>query len=105
LDFSDVVTQHAKSYAASGANVYIAGVLIASRGYDEDAATMERYARDLNMLVGIANHNQPTGGWSSAGKSAFWSSTGLLARADETQDALILAEKIGNHWVGEIFEI
>jgi hypothetical protein len=62
LDFSDVVTQHAKSCAASGADVYIAGVLITSSNYDEDAAAMERYARDLNMLVGMANHNQLTGG-------------------------------------------
>jgi len=86
-------------------DTHIAGVLVTSSGYDEDAAAMERYARDLNMLVGISNHNQSTGGWSSAGKSAFWSNTGLLARADETQNALILAEKLGNHWVGEIFEI
>jgi predicted amidohydrolase len=98
-------SQHAKSCAALGADVYIAGVLITSSGYDEDTATMERYARDLNMLVGMANHNQPTGGHSPVGKSAFWSSTGLLARADETQNALILAEKVGNHWVGEICEI
>lgn len=98
-------SQHAKSCAALGAEVYIAGVLITSNGYDEDAATLERYARDLNMLVGMANHNQPTGGWAPAGKSAFWSNTGLLAMADETQNALIVAEKIGNHWAGEIFDI
>jgi hypothetical protein len=66
---------------------------------------MEKYARDLNMLVGMANHSQPTGEWSPVGKSAFWSNTGLLVRADETQNALILAEKINNHWVGEVFEI
>jgi predicted amidohydrolase len=88
-----------------GASVYIAGVLITEGGYDSDTAAMERYAKKHNMLVAMANYNQPTGNWSPIGKSAIWSSTGLLASANETQNALVIAEKQNNIWTGQVHEI
>jgi hypothetical protein len=53
----------------------------------------------------MANHNRATGGWQPIGKSAIWSNTGLLAQANETQDALIIAEKLDASWIFQVSEI
>ncbi len=60
---------------------------------------------ESNMVVAMANHNQPTGGWSPIGKSAIWSSSGLLARADERQNALVVAENSEQGWTGWVIDI
>jgi hypothetical protein len=57
------------------------------------------------MLVAMANHNRPTGGWRPVGKSAIWSSSGLLAKASETQNTLIAATKSNNEWSAQAIEI
>jgi predicted amidohydrolase len=82
---------HVNECSALGASIYIAGVLISEAGY--------------NMLVAMANHNKPTGGWLPIGQSAIWSNAGLLARATKTQNALVVAEKLDNAWSGQVFEI
>ncbi|MGL1957395.1 MAG: carbon-nitrogen hydrolase family protein [Colwellia sp.] len=96
---------HAHTCSELGAAVYVAGVLITEGGYDSDAAVMAGYANKYNMLVAMANHNRPTGNWAPIGKSAIWSSTGLLACASENQNALVVAEKSDGHWSGQVFEI
>jgi len=57
LDFNDVVTQHAKSCAALGADVYIVGVLITSSGYDEDTAAKSVGVR-ASCLTKSRQHSQ-----------------------------------------------
>jgi len=98
-------TDHARACSELGASVYIAGVLISEAGYNVDTAAMANYAKKYNMLVAMANHNQPTGGWAPTGKSAIWSNTGLLACASETQSALVVATKLNDEWSGEVCAI
>jgi predicted amidohydrolase len=98
-------TDHVDTCFELGASVYVAGVLITEGGYDSDTAAMELYAKKHNMLVAMANYNQPTGNWSPIGKSAIWSNTGLLASTTETQNALVIAEKQNNIWTGQVHEI
>jgi len=98
-------TVHAKTCYELGTSIYIAGVLITEGGYDADTAVMHSYARKYNMLVAMANHNQPTGNWKPIGKSAMWTNAGLLASATESQHALVVAEKLDDTWSGQVFEL
>jgi len=66
---------------------------------------MENYAKKFNILVAMANHTQPTGNWIPIGKSAIWSGKGLLASANETQSALVVAEKHESDWVAQVVEL
>jgi len=93
---------HIRSCANIGMDAYIAGVLITEGGYDEDTTILKGYSQKYDMLVGIANHNQSTGGWEPIGRSAIWSRGILLASANETQDALIVAEKNSKGWNAEV---
>ncbi|WP_409526196.1 carbon-nitrogen hydrolase family protein [Nitrincola sp. MINF-07-Sa-05] len=97
--------QHARECAKAGAEVYIAGVMITAGGYEADTAALSRYASEHGMLVAMANHNASTGGWQPIGKSAIWTESGLLACANETQQALVVAEQTSQGWVGQVFEI
>ncbi|MDP3815719.1 carbon-nitrogen hydrolase family protein [Pseudomonas sp.] len=96
---------HAEWCAESGATIYIAGVLITARGYAADTRQLQAHARNLNMLVAMANHSQPTGGWKPIGKSAIWAPSGLIASANETSNALLIAEKNPTGWTGSAIEI
>lgn len=96
---------HAEGCAESGATIYIAGVLITARGYADDTQQLQAHARNLNMLVAMANHSQPSGGWKPIGKSAIWAPSGLIAAANETSSALLIAEKRSTGWSGSAIEI
>ena len=96
--------EHAKGCAALGADVYMASVLITTGGYDADTRMMSRYARYFDLLVAMANHNSATGDWNPVGKSAIWTKSGLLICADETQRALVIAERNDHEWTGQIVE-
>lgn len=69
---------HAASAAQAGANVYAAGILTSDNGYAAEAPLWASYARDHRMVVVIANHGGPSGGYVSAGKSGIWDSEGIL---------------------------
>ena len=73
--------QHPTQAAAAGATLYLAGVLVSEAGYAADAGAMQHYARTLAMGVLMANHGGPSGGYVSAGKSAFWAPGGELVAA------------------------
>lgn len=96
---------HAQAYSENGATVYIGSVLITEGGYAEDTQKMANYAQQHNMLVAMANHNQPTGGWSPTGKSAIWNDKGLLAVASKTENALVVAQHIDKVWVSDVINI
>jgi len=96
---------HIRSCAERGAEVYIAGVVISESGYDADASVLQRYSQELDILVAIANHNRPTGGWQCAGRSAIWVGGRLLASANETDHALVIAEKEKNNWLGQVINL
>ncbi len=97
--------QHVLYCSDIDACVYVAGVLIGASGYVADTNTLQDNAKKYNLLVAMANHNRKTGAWEPAGKSAIWSTCGLLAQANETQDALVVAEKKGTRWSAQVFEI
>ena len=97
--------KHCQYCVEKGAAVYIAGVLITASGYEADTAALAHYAKKHNIIVAMANHNQPTGGWSPIGKSAIWSPSGLLATADESQRALVIAQKRNDEWRGYVVDL
>jgi predicted amidohydrolase len=97
--------KHIEACADMGASVYIAGVLISAEGYDADTQKVERYAKKFDLLVAMANHNKPTGGWTPAGKSAIWDSSGAIAAADRIQNALVIAEYSPSGLIGAVVEI
>jgi predicted amidohydrolase len=72
---------HPAHAAQVGATVYAAGVLESEAGYLVDAAAMQQYAQRHAMGVLMANHGGPSGGYVSAGKSAFWAPGGQLVVA------------------------
>ena len=96
---------HARAYAQKGATIYLAGVLITEGGYGPDTANLASYARQHDMLVAMANHNYPTGGWNPIGKSAVWSKDGILSVASETKNALVISQESNDSWVAEVIEM
>ncbi len=79
--------------------------MFSENGYDADAYQLKGHAENHAMLVAMANYNKPTGNWIPAGKSAIWSEKGLLATANESQDALVIAHHDDNSWVGSVIDI
>lgn len=94
---------HAAAAAEDAARLYAAGVLWTPAGYDADAEMMRGYAIAHGYPVLMANHGGPSGGYESAGRSAFWAPDGAcLACAPETGDALVLAWRESEAWRGAV---
>ena len=84
--------EHAENAAANGATIYAAGVLITPEGYEADAALLQGYSEKHYMMVIMANHASPSGGFESAGKSAIWDGLGNLKATGPPQgEALVIA--------------
>ena len=96
---------HPKKSDALGAEVYIAGALISENGYEDDTALLKFHSKNYNLLVAVANHNSPTGEWFPIGKSAVWYNGELIVSANETENALVIAEKQLVGWSGCVVEI
>jgi predicted amidohydrolase len=93
---------HAQAAADAGAALYVAGVLISQGGYAADAALMQGHARCHRMGVLMANHGAPSGGYATAGQSAFWGPDGeLVAQAPGPGEYLVIAEQ-RDGWRGEV---
>lgn len=96
---------HAAKAAQAGATLYLAGVLVSEAGYAADARALQQYARQHKMGTLMANHGGPSGGYVSAGKSAFWAPGGtLVAATPGVGSYLLIARKIEadshTHWSG-----
>ncbi|MBT2370480.1 carbon-nitrogen hydrolase family protein [Pseudomonas fluorescens] len=99
-DFSH--PSHPRQAAKGGANIYAAGVLISENGYGPDTTLLQGYAAEHEMVVLMANHGGPTGGWTSAGRSALWASDDrLIAAASGVGDVLVVARREGGCWSGQ----
>ena len=97
---------HSKNAAMSGASLYLAGVLVSEAGYAADSAKMQHYAASLGLGVLMANHGGPSGGYVSAGKSAFWAPGGkLVVQAPGTGNALVVASNDSDDWSGDLIFI
>jgi len=83
---------HAASAAQAGAQVYAAGILTSENGYAAEAPLWAGYAREHRMVVLIANHGGPSGGYVSAGKSGIWDAQGnLIATSPSDGSWLVIA--------------
>ena len=100
-DFSHA--SHPRLAAEAGATVYAAGVLISEGGYATDSALLQGYAAEHGLLVLMANHGGPSGGYICAGRSAIWAADGgLLAAAPGVGDALVIARRDDAVWAGQV---
>lgn len=103
-DFSHA--SHALSAVETGANVYAAGVLISEGGYATDSALLQGYAAEHGLLVLMANHGGPSGGYVCAGRSTIWADDGrLLAAAPGVGDALVIARRESGQWSGQVMAL
>jgi predicted amidohydrolase len=97
---------HPQLAAAGGAALYAASMLVSVRGYDTDVGLLRGYARQFAMPVLMANHGGPTGGWTSAGRSAFWDAAGNeIVTAPADGECIVLAANSPEGWLGEVFPI
>lgn len=100
-DFSHA--SHARQAAGKGATVYASSVVISESGYAADSALLQGYAAEHGLLVLMANHGGPSGGYVCAGRSAIWAADGqLLAIAPAVGEALVIARREGEHWAGQM---
>lgn len=103
-DFSHA--SHALSAVETGANVYAAGVLISEGGYATDSALLQGYAAEHGLLVLMANHGGPSGGYVCAGRSTIWADDGsLLAAVPGAGDALVIARRENGQWSGQVMAL
>jgi predicted amidohydrolase len=94
---------HPQAAATAGAALYAAGMLVSEAGFATDAALLQRYAAEHGFGVLLANHAAPTGGWTPAGRSAFWAPGGkLVAAAPGAGEWLVLARREAAGWHGEL---
>jgi predicted amidohydrolase len=97
---------HPQTYAELGADIYAAGVFLNTEWYATDAPRLAAYAARHRMLVLMANHAASIGTYSSVGRSAVWSPGGeLLAQAEGTENALVIATSASGGWRGELVRI
>ncbi len=103
-DFSHA--SHPRAAAEAGATVYAAGVLISEGGYATDSALLQGYAAEHGLLVLMANHGGPSGGWACAGRSAIWATDGgLVVAAPGVGEALVIARRDGSGWAGQVMAV
>lgn len=97
---ADTVSQdHPRWAREAGATVYAAGVLWSDGGYDTDAALMKAHCALNGFAALVANHASPTGGYQSAGRSAFWAGGGrLLCTAPSIGQALLVVQRQDSDW-------
>lgn len=97
---------HAVAAAAEGASLYLASVLISEAGYESDSAMLQGYSKNLKMGVLLANHATPSGGFATAGRSAFWSPDGdLVVEADGPGNCLVITDNSSGGWAGRVVAV
>lgn len=94
---------HADGAHARGADLYLASAVIGPTGYPADSVRLAGHARRLGMLVLLANHGAPTGGYACVGRSAFWQADGgCLVAAPGDGPCLVIVRQVAGAWQGEI---
>ena len=97
---------HVQAAADAGAGIYAAGVLISEGGYAADSAQLQGYAQEHGMLVLMANHGGPSGGWACAGRSAAWDARGrLLGTVEGVGEALLIVRGGTGQWQAQVLEV
>lgn len=94
---------HPQHAADNAADIYAAGVLISEPSYPRESEMLRGYAEQHRMVVIMANHCAPTGGWAPAGKSAVWCERGqAIVVAPANQEAIAIAVQGQNGWQGRV---
>jgi predicted amidohydrolase len=97
---------HPQQYAELGADIYAAGVMLNAEWFATDAQRLAKYAVQYRMLVLMANQAASIGTYTSVGKSAVWAPGGaLLAQAEGTENALVIATSDGTGWRADVVAI
>ncbi len=95
--------EHALAARDGGASLYACGSVISEGGYAKDSIQLQGYAADLGLAVLMANHGAPTGGYASAGRSAFWAPGGeQVVAAPGAGACLVIASRSGGAWQGRV---
>lgn len=98
--------EHAQATSGAGAALYLASALISERGYGPESALLQGYAQDLGMAVLLANYCGQTGGYVSAGRSAFWAPGGrCVAAAPADSACMVWAARGDSGWTGGVAEL
>ncbi|MGC1328922.1 MAG: carbon-nitrogen hydrolase family protein, partial [Pseudomonas sp.] len=98
-DFSH--DSHARHAREAGASLYAASALIGESGYAVDSSILQGYAQTHGMVVLVANHGGPTGGWQSAGRSVLWGANGeKIIDVPGAGDHLLVAQRTADGWQG-----
>lgn len=97
---------HVQAAVAAGADIYAAGVLISEGGYAADSALLQGYAREHGIVLLMANHGGPSGGWACAGRSAIWGPDGqLLGAVEGVGEALLIARCVAGQWRAQVVPV
>ncbi|MFT4267325.1 MAG: carbon-nitrogen hydrolase family protein [Xenophilus sp.] len=99
---------HAARAHEAGAQIYVASALISLGGYGHDAALLQARARTHGMPVLLSNHGGSSGGYVSAGRSAFWLPDGsLLAEVDGPGEQLLVIDRreLGAGWFARVLSM
>jgi predicted amidohydrolase len=97
---------HAETYYRPSARIYAAGVFLTDEWYLTDAPRLQKFAADFGMLTVMANQAASIGTHRSVGRSAVWSPGGsLLAQAEGTEEALVVATDVNGVWDGHTLGI
>lgn len=97
---------HAQASRDAGAALYTAGVLMSEKAWATESALLQGYARDHDMAVLAANYSGTSGGYASAGRSAFWTPGGrcVVAAADD-RPCMVWATRGDGGWTGGVVEL
>jgi predicted amidohydrolase len=94
---------HPQAYVELGADIYAAGVFLNAEWYATDAPRLAGHAARYKLLIVMANHAASVGTYTSVGNSALWAPDGaLLAQAEGTDSALLIATGTNSAWQGKV---
>lgn len=98
--------EHAQAAHDAGAALYAAGALISQKGYGPESAMLQGYAQNHDMAVLLANYSGETGGYASAGKSAFWAPGGrCVVAAPGDAPCMVWAARDDSGWTGAVVDL
>jgi len=90
---------HVQQASSRAATIYVASMFVIPSELDQDAARLQRYARDHRLVVAMSNFGGATGGLAAGGQSAIWSADGVLrARLPGEGAGVALATREGESW-------
>jgi predicted amidohydrolase len=92
---------HPQEAVERSARMYLASMFVIPSEFERETANLRGYSIQHSMTVAFANFGGPSGGLSSAGRSAIWSASGeLIAQLDATGAGVAVAIESHSGWRG-----